>query len=184
MSKERDPECATRPNPNFPKRIARIAQCISSQNSGPFALFHADFGDHNILVDDEYNVVGVIDWVDARVLPIEFCAIYPDHLYTLPEIFWRGSPMESRIEERAKKTYELQRMYLEDVCEAERKNGYEQKLSASLDSYNSVVALCLQLYSDSNQNHLEKLLDEKFNEHSRKANQLFCGQSVPVENPM
>jgi hypothetical protein len=156
----RDPQCRSRPNPDFPKRIARIADQISSQNSGPFALFHTDFGDHNILVDDEYNVVGVIDWVDALVLPIEFCAIYPDCLYALPEALWRGSPMERVLEEGYKEMYELQMLYVEAARQVEQKRGYEQRLSSSLGSCSSAVALCLRLYSRENRNELEKVLDD------------------------
>jgi len=69
--KERDPQLPTRRNPGFPKRIAAVAHDIYAQNTGPFALFYNDLGDHNILVDDDYNVVGVIDWAGPYVLPLE-----------------------------------------------------------------------------------------------------------------
>jgi len=166
MSKQGRPECGSRPNPNFPKRVAQIAHLISSQNSGPFALFHTDFGNHNILVDDEYNIVGVIDWIDAHVLPMEFCAIYPHCLYELPEVFWVGSPMETINREGSKEKDELRRFYLDEVRKVEQEKGYEQRLSALLGSYNSEIALCLGLYSDGNRNPLEKLLDEKYREEA------------------
>ena len=167
MWKEQDPRRTTRPNPDFPKRIAAVADDISMQNTGPFALFHVDFGDHNILVDDDYNVVGVIDWAGAYVLPLEFAAIYPDLLYTLPEVFWRGSPLEMVAEEMSKSQRVLQRRYLEYVCQVEQKRGYKQKLSVLLGSYSSTVALCVRLYCDGNRNCLEALLDERFPDHAR-----------------
>jgi len=37
--------------------------------SGPYPLMHWDFGQHNILIDDEGNVVAEIDWTYSRVSP-------------------------------------------------------------------------------------------------------------------
>jgi aminoglycoside phosphotransferase (APT) family kinase protein len=45
---------------------------------GPFPLWHRDLHFKNILVDDEYNITGVLDWTGARVAPWEKFAIYGD----------------------------------------------------------------------------------------------------------
>ncbi|KAK3898915.1 kinase-like domain-containing protein [Staphylotrichum tortipilum] len=47
---------------------------------GPFPLWHRDFHFKNILVDDEYNITGVLDWTGARVAPWEDFAVYGDIL--------------------------------------------------------------------------------------------------------
>jgi aminoglycoside phosphotransferase (APT) family kinase protein len=37
------------------------------QDKGPFPLCHGDFGHNNMVFDDEYNLLGVIDWEAAYV---------------------------------------------------------------------------------------------------------------------
>ena len=68
--------------------------------------------------------------------------------------------MERVIEEGNKEKYELQMLYVEAVRQVEQKRGYEQRLSSSLGSCSSTVALCLRLYSEGNRNELEKVLDD------------------------
>ena len=74
--------------------------------------------------------------------------------------------METVAEEMSKSRCVLQRRYLEYVWQVEQKRGYKQKLSASLGSYSSTVALCVRLYCDGNRNCLEALLDERFSDHA------------------
>ena len=57
MSSTTTTEC----NYDFPNRISCIAPHLSSYDRGPFSIFHLDFGYHNFLVDDQYNIVGIID---------------------------------------------------------------------------------------------------------------------------
>src|SRR5438045_8412660 len=54
-------------NQGFPRRLAKIAPSLSKSNHGPFALCHPDLGSHNILVDDQYNILSIIDWGVAPV---------------------------------------------------------------------------------------------------------------------
>ena len=63
---------------------------ISQHDRRPFRLIHLDFGHNNIIVDDEFNVLGVIDWEKSFVGPCEmasrfpiWCLIYPDAIYPL-----------------------------------------------------------------------------------------------------
>ena len=62
---------------------------------GPFPLTHVDFGLHNLLIDDDGVVVGVIDWSNARTLPWESFSIFPLPLHVVwpkrnkyPEMKW------------------------------------------------------------------------------------------------
>jgi hypothetical protein len=41
-------------------------------NAGPFVLTHGDFDGRNILVDDHYNIVAVLDWEWSCVMPLQF----------------------------------------------------------------------------------------------------------------
>ncbi|OAA38101.1 phosphotransferase enzyme family protein [Metarhizium rileyi] len=43
-----------------------------SLDQGPFTLVHGDMGPHNILVDDDMNIMAVIDWEWSRVVPVQF----------------------------------------------------------------------------------------------------------------
>lgn len=41
------------------RQIYELAPFISTDNHGPFRLFHPDFAVHNVLVDEEYNLLSV-----------------------------------------------------------------------------------------------------------------------------
>jgi len=41
----------------------------SDLRRGPFPLHHRDFHFKNILVDDNFNITGVLDWTGARTVP-------------------------------------------------------------------------------------------------------------------
>ncbi len=45
---------------------------------GPFPLCHIDLHYGNILVDDDYNITGIIDWSDAQTVPLERFMINPE----------------------------------------------------------------------------------------------------------
>jgi len=61
-----------------------IPLMISPQfRRGPFPLYHRDFHYNNILVDDDFNITGALDWSGARTVPVERFAAYAD-LMTYP----------------------------------------------------------------------------------------------------
>jgi len=45
---------------------------------GRFPLSHPDFHYGNVLVDDDYNVTGIIDWTNAHTVPVEVFAAWPE----------------------------------------------------------------------------------------------------------
>jgi isoamyl acetate esterase len=45
---------------------------------GPFVLRHRNLHYRNIMMDDDYNITGVMDWADAHVVPVELFAVIPD----------------------------------------------------------------------------------------------------------
>ncbi|KAJ5652601.1 hypothetical protein N7507_010027 [Penicillium longicatenatum] len=56
-----------------------VAAMVTEQNiNGPFPLCHVDFHYNNVLVDDEYNITGLIDWSNAQTVPLERFAIIPE----------------------------------------------------------------------------------------------------------
>jgi len=58
-------------------------------------LSHPDFGYHNFLVDDDYNILAVIDRSGARDQPIEFSGELPMFLLSLHPIFWKGGRFDN-----------------------------------------------------------------------------------------
>lgn len=52
---------------------------LYGQNSrtGPFSLTNRDFGAHNLLVNDDFEIIGVIDFDGVMAAPIEVVAQYP-----------------------------------------------------------------------------------------------------------
>ena len=45
---------------------------------GPFPLCHMDLHYNNILIDDEFNITGIIDWSDSQTVPLERFLISPE----------------------------------------------------------------------------------------------------------
>ena len=59
-------------------RVQAIPSIVQPQfNRGPFPLHHSDIGPNNILLDDDYNITGLIDWTHAATLPIESFCVMP-----------------------------------------------------------------------------------------------------------
>ena len=56
---------------NSSLRLEQLAANIVVRDHGPFPLFNNDFGHNNIVVDDDYKVLGVIDWENAYTAPWE-----------------------------------------------------------------------------------------------------------------
>ncbi|OCL08288.1 hypothetical protein AOQ84DRAFT_407192 [Glonium stellatum] len=48
-----------------------------SDDTGPFSLANRDFGFHNILVDDNFSIVGVIDFAGIMAAPKEIVGQFP-----------------------------------------------------------------------------------------------------------
>ncbi|CAH0055826.1 unnamed protein product [Clonostachys solani] len=70
---------------SFTKSVADIAGEISAaHDKGPFPLCHGDFGHNNIIVDDDYRILGVIDWESAFAGPWEVFGEFPLSLSVVP----------------------------------------------------------------------------------------------------
>lgn len=57
---------------------------------GPFPLCHMDFHFNNILVDDDFNITGIIDWSDAQTIPLERFTVTPEFA-TFPGLSIEGN---------------------------------------------------------------------------------------------
>lgn len=77
----------------YSKYIARTCmrslapQFVSAEfDHGPFVLMHGDLSQQNILVDEDYNISGVIDWEWSITLPLQLFLTPPPalHPYKIP----------------------------------------------------------------------------------------------------
>lgn len=55
----------------FPHRIKALASRLSSYDNGPFPVQHLDFLHRNIIINESYRVLGVIDQEGACTIPQE-----------------------------------------------------------------------------------------------------------------
>lgn len=101
--------------------------------TGPFSLTNRDFGAHNLLVDDDFNIVGMIDLDGLMAGPAELVAQYP----TLTGLD-RGPPghVETRPAalERIRRTEPKLREYKDLVETAEAEAGIIGPGKASIAS--------------------------------------------------
>ncbi|KAK0734101.1 hypothetical protein B0T26DRAFT_760841, partial [Lasiosphaeria miniovina] len=90
----------------FKHLIARYAE---ESTEGPFRLTNRDFGAHNLLVNNDFEIVGVIDLDGVMAAPVELVAQYPvltgldreppGHVETKPAAISRIARTGPRLEE-------------------------------------------------------------------------------------
>ncbi|KAI1080869.1 hypothetical protein F5B20DRAFT_579688 [Whalleya microplaca] len=61
----------------LPMLLNHLMNLYSEERDGPFRLNNSDFGAHNVLVDDDFNIVGVVDFDGVAAAPLEAAAQYP-----------------------------------------------------------------------------------------------------------
>jgi len=138
---------------------------ISTRDHGPFPLCHGDFGHNNIVVDDEYRVLGVIDWESAFAAPWEVLADFPLTLSTIPPAIdapWNYDEAGNPKDEETIQRYADRKAYLAAVREQEIKKGIDNSLSAALaDSKREQLIRAMRIYENGKAGFYSKLV-EKF----------------------
>lgn len=127
---------------DFPSRLQALAPNIAIRNHGPFPLLHPDFGHQNMVVDDDYNVLGVIDWEHACSVPWEIIQ-YPFTFQFTP-----SSMRPSWFYDQSKIVAE-RKQYFDMVRQAEEHRGWPPILSTVLgDQAGQDLAMTMKLYVD------------------------------------
>ncbi|THV79193.1 hypothetical protein D6D17_06264 [Aureobasidium pullulans] len=121
----------------FKRSIADLADKISTpiNNRGPFPLIHGDFGHHNILVDDDYRVKGVIDFEYAFAGPWEIAASFPKNLLSIPRVVdapWNYDADGNAIPQDLVQTLMYQKNYIKAVEMEESRLGKDCILSTAM----------------------------------------------------
>lgn len=142
---------------NFPAQIrALVTRRPPLHNNGPFPLIHTDFLHSNMLVDSQFNLVGVIDWEGAQTVPWE-CVSFPGFLEAMPPSFDLPTNYDASgqpLDQATRELWEERRQYVELVKAAEytaavERGGTDDMLSASLDDHNTqALAYIIRAYED------------------------------------
>lgn len=136
----------------FKSLVDSSAGRLSVRDRGPFPLCHGDFGHNNIIFDDNYQLLGVIDWEAAFAGPWEISGEFPLTLSVIPpdmDAPWnydeRGIPKDA---EDKQKLVDREH-YIAMVIEKEREIGLTggHRLSMALqDSSRQYLATAMRLY--------------------------------------
>jgi hypothetical protein len=150
---------------SFTKSISKLAGRLSVRDHGPFPLCHGDFGHNNVIVDDKYHVLGVIDWETAFAGPVEVFGDFPLNLSTIPPAMdapWNydeeGSPRSIDLVRKCAD----QKDYIAAVRQEEnRSDGNNHFLSEALrDSGRQQLITAMRLYQNGKVGWYSKLIDE------------------------
>lgn len=84
----------------LPLAFGKLLPIYSTETTGPFRLTNRDFGDHNVLVNENFDIVCVIDFDGLMAAPIEMVAQFPQGLdWPVPKSFVEKNPMERQRED-------------------------------------------------------------------------------------
>lgn len=133
---------------SFPRRLnLTIEKLIPSDHSSNYPIVHPDFLLHNILLNDEYDIMGIIDWEYAHSAPIEVFA-------TRTNMYASFDP-----ERTALSWSEDERQYLADIASHEEGNKSSQKLSKITGNPLGELGLCMQLFEEGRAVRFDLVLD-------------------------
>lgn len=148
---------------SFPQAISRLAHRLSVLDHGPFPLCHGDFGHNNVIVDDSYRIIGVIDWETAFAGPWEIFGDYPLTISTVPPAMdgpgnynEDGSPNDADLAQK----YMDQKAYVAAVTREEDRIGeITHRLSEALrDSKRQHLATAMRLFQSGKAGWYGKLI--------------------------
>lgn len=150
----------------FKSLVSSSAERLSVRDRGPFPLCHGDFGHNNIIFDDNYQLLGVIDWETAFAGPWEISGEFPLTLSVVPpdmDAPWnydeRGSPKD--VEDKQKFVDRTE--YIVMVIEKERKIGLTEgyRLSMALqDPSRQYLATAMRLYQRGKPGWYSKVMEQ------------------------
>ena len=129
---------------SLPARLEEFARKCHFRE-GPFPLFHTDFYTSNMIIDEQFNLLAVIDWEDAIIAPWELVE-FAKELSIVPPAM--DGPLYRDTE--AKRQLNAERgEYIEIARKVEMRRGLDNRLSSTLA--NSAVqnfAHAMWLYED------------------------------------
>ncbi|CAG8197303.1 unnamed protein product [Penicillium salamii] len=148
----------------FPDQIQESLHKFLVKNEGPFPLYHRDFRHSNVIIDNNYNILSIIDWDNAGTVPWEivefplFLDVIPPPMDMPGNYDAKGNP----VDEETRNLWNERNDYVQGVMKDEKETGSDGSLSSILSSrYNQNIATALRLYEESVKiGHYCKVLDE------------------------
>lgn len=133
---------------SFPHRLKLATETLMpTRNSCNYPIVHPDFLMHNILLDDRYEVVGVIDWEFAHTAPIEVFAARMN-------MYASFNPQRASLDLK-----EEGKQYVGDIACMEAGMDVSQKLSETFGSILGDIGLCMQFYEEGRALAFDSMLD-------------------------
>jgi len=149
---------------SFPKSISNLASRLSTRDHGPFPLCHGDFGHNNIIVDDEYRVLGLIDWEASFAGPWEMFADFPLTLSMVPpaiDVPWNYNEQGDPVTDELQQQLADQKSYVAAVKDVENSRGTGNLLSDALkDLRRQQLVTAMRLYQRGKAGWYSKLIDQ------------------------
>lgn len=111
---------------SFPTQLAVLANRLSKFDKGPFPLVHGDFGHNNIVMNGDYQIIGVIDWEMAFAAPWEIAGDFPLTLSTIPpamDVPWNYDELGNPKDPSLAKALADQKGYIANIRDAEDTKG-------------------------------------------------------------
>ncbi|KAJ5642538.1 hypothetical protein N7490_006538 [Penicillium lividum] len=107
---------------SFISLMKSLAGNLSLQDKGPFPLCHGYFGHNNMIFDDKYKLLGVIDWEAAYAGPWELFGEFPLTLSITPpdmDAAWNYDESGVPTDAESMQRYADRRDYITAVIEKE-----------------------------------------------------------------
>jgi hypothetical protein len=135
----------------FPAHIKALARGLPSHNKGPFPIYHPDIYHSNIIVDDKFDILRVIDWQGTCTVPWElvefllFLNTVPRAMDAASNYDQNGQPIHAGVKLRWKERAE----YVQMVKAAETAKKKDTALSETLGNADvQGLAHAIKVYSD------------------------------------
>ncbi|RAK94811.1 phosphotransferase family protein [Aspergillus ibericus CBS 121593] len=143
----------------------KYADELSVNNTCPFGLYHGDFGHANVVFDDNYRMLGVIDWELAYAALCEIAAQFPLAVPgTVPTLDFSQHYDDNgdRKDADLKKGYASRERYIAIVKQIEEEQGFTTgyRLSSALESsQRHHMACAIPLFEDGRAAFYSKVME-------------------------
>ncbi|KAL4899567.1 hypothetical protein BDW74DRAFT_109910 [Aspergillus multicolor] len=128
----------------FPDKLEELARIVRNSrpesDSGPFPLYYSDLHQGNILVDDEFGIIGVLGWEGLCTMPWELVQPPP---FISRSSRATGSPSDAEDPGSADRLEEREE-YVKILRQKEDEMGVDSKLSTILgnDDIQALARVC------------------------------------------
>jgi len=117
---------------SLPLVFKQLTRIYCTETNGPFHLINRDFGAHNLLVNEKFEIVGVIDFDSLMAAPVEMVAQFPRLTGLDRPIPWGLMEKLPAAIEREKRTAPQLKQYAQLLKEAEERLAPNPRSNGSI----------------------------------------------------